>query len=256
LGFLLVLFASSGASAEEWNKVTPVCPICGAVNTFQSVAGSPADVYGRPERLEYVFWPATDRRILYSCRRCRYTVFMSDWNAVPSGRQTAIHDALRTVTVNTSVSDYTTIPMSTRFEIAEKVYLAWGRDDTFMCAFYRARAWNLDAEQLTGDAAKARRKALEIATKELSLEFRPGPQKELLFIVASLKHMTGDDQAALADLKRAAGIAYENEKDELAPGVRRDRYIPKLIDELSTVIAGPSSAVASTSSELTAAPAK
>lgn len=251
MAFLLFPVASA-ASAEEWNKVTVVCPVCGAVNTFQTVSGSPSDIYSHPERLQYVFWPYTDKRSLYCCRRCRYTVFMADWNAFPSARAAEIRAALRSLTYNTAVSDYATIPMSARFQLAEKVYQAWAKDDTFMCSFYRAMAWSCDAERMAGEAADARRKATEIAARQLSLELRPGARKELLYIIASMKHATGDDAGALADLKKASEIQYENEKDLVASGVRRDAYLTKLIGELTALISGQSPPGASTASDLKA----
>jgi len=211
-----------------------VCPICGAVNTFQSVTGTPADVYGGAGKLQYVFWPAMDKRVIYSCKRCRYTVYMGDWNAIPHEKSELIHAALKKLTTDTNVSDYTTIPMSARFDMAEKIYIAWGKDAAFMCAFYRACAWHLDGEQKAAEAAAARMKALDIAAKMLSTELKAGARKELLFISGSLKHFMGH-AGALEDLKAAKAIAYEDEKDLLAPGIRRDQYLTKLIDELIVI---------------------
>ncbi len=80
---VLLLALVSAALATTWLPKEVTCPVCGAVNTFQIPGSYGSYVYQEPSKYQYVFWPATTDKFLYTCKQCRYTAYMGDFEDDP-----------------------------------------------------------------------------------------------------------------------------------------------------------------------------
>ena len=138
LALLLVL--ASNAIATTWLPTQVTCPVCGTVNEFQVPGSYGSYVYQEPSKLQYVFWPATTDKFLYTCKKCRLTAYMTDFDAIPPEKVPELAKMLeREASIEGPLVPYFEIPMVARLPIAEKVYEVLGRDDTFWCEFRRVR---------------------------------------------------------------------------------------------------------------------
>ena len=80
---LLLLAFVSNAFATTWFPKEVTCPVCGTVNQFQVPGSYGSYVFQEPSKLQYVFWPATTDKFLYTCKQCRLTAYMGDFEAIP-----------------------------------------------------------------------------------------------------------------------------------------------------------------------------
>ncbi|HSF15069.1 MAG TPA: hypothetical protein VLK65_05915 [Vicinamibacteria bacterium] len=214
---LLLLLVPPMAQATTWVDVEVTCPVCGATNIFQVPASYGTYVFQDRSRFQYVFWPATTEKFLYTCRKCHLTAYMADFEAIPGEKVGALASMLeREGAIAGDVLPYYTIPLTVRLPIAEKVYEVLGRDDEFWCEFRRIQGYHLELAGLESEAMAARRAALETSK-------RLPRTKQNQFILASLKYFTGDVSGADSDLREA-----ETLRDE-SPDL--DRYLTELIDD-------------------------
>jgi hypothetical protein len=241
LPYLVVLsFAASSAWATTWVDVDVTCPVCGAVNTFQMPASFGTYVYREPSRLQYVFWPSTTDRFLYTCKRCHLTAYMGDFEDIPKSKVPALQEMLsREARIDGDVVPYFRISMPLRLAIAEKVYEVLGRDEVFWCEFHRIEGFHLEEAGLDAPAREARTKALALAEKRLQAPSDPGTRKETLVIVASMRYFTGDRAGCEGALSEAAGLKFHS--NDLGPesSAGLDRFLDELIGTFRSELLAP-----------------
>jgi hypothetical protein len=235
---VLLLAAAPFALATTWVDIEVTCPVCGTVNVFQVPASYGTYVYEEPSRLQYVFWPATTDRFLYTCRECHYTAYMGDFEELPEAKVSAIATMLeREGAIPGALVPYYEIAMSERLAVAEKVYGLLERDDAFWGEFYRIEGFHLAEAGRADEAKLARLRALEAA--ERLLEASRSTRKETLFIIGSMRLFTGDARGARAAMSEAKNLTYESSEQGLEVSQQVDRYLNELIADFETELLGP-----------------
>ncbi len=230
-----VLLTASTASATTWVDVEVTCPVCGAVNVFQVPASYGSYVYLEPSRLQYVFWPSTTDRFLYTCKRCHLTAYMGDFQEVPKDKVPILAAMLeREAKIGGTVTPYYDIPMVLRLAIAEKVYEILGRDDTFWCEFHRIEGFHMEEAGLAGPARAARIKALTIAEKQLQGASPSTTRKETLVIVAAMRFFTGDQTGAESAFSEAEGLTFHSDELGAESSAGLDQYLDEIIGSFKT----------------------
>ncbi len=236
---LVALVVAAAAWATTWAPIAVECPVCHTKNEFAAVMSYGSYIYRWPSKLQLVFWPFTDANVLYSCKKCHYTAFMSDFANVPSDKGAAIRSALEKEKLDYS-KGYARIPMSQRLALAEKAYAIWGRDDEFWCHFYRVYGYHLAEEGKVAEAAAARQKALALAQKLLADTSRKGQRKELLVISGSMRELLGDSKGAAQDFTAARGLTFKDPRATADQGSGYDHYLADLAAEHLEHLTGPS----------------
>jgi len=238
------------ARATTWGSKKVTCPLCGTVNIFQVVGSYGSYIYSWPSKFQYIFWPRTDKRVIYSCRKCRLSCFMWDFEGLPQEKHAAVRQQLAGVKFDQEYAEYSEIPMAQRLRAAEKVYAALDRDEEFWCDFYRVLAYHLEQDMnalpegkekatLQREVDAARRKALAQVERLLPLlasRGQTGRRKEFLLIRGAMKRFLRDDPGALADFKQAAGLTYTNPKMPAEDAQGLDEYLSKLLQEYRELI--------------------
>lgn len=231
--FALLLLPAfvSNAFATTWFPAQVTCPVCGTVNDFQVPGSYGSYVFQEPSKLQYVFWPATTDKFLYTCKQCRLTAYMGDFEAVPNDKVEELAKMLESeAKIEGPLDPYFDIPMVARLPIAEKVYKALGRDDNFWCEFRRVQGYHLEAASRADEARAARLKALEIAEK--LLREPSSTRKETLVIAASMRKLTGDAQGARRELQEAKALTFESKALGAESSEGLNGYLDSLIEEL------------------------
>jgi hypothetical protein len=227
----LLLALVSNAFATTWFPKDVTCPVCGTVNQFQVPGSYGSYVYQEPSKLQYVFWPATTDKFLYTCKQCRLTAYMGDFEAVPKDKVDELAKMLqKDAKIDGPLVPYFEIPMVSRLPIAEKVYEVLGRDDTFWCEFRRVQGFHLEAASRADGARAARLKALKIAEK--LLKQASSTRKETLVIAASMRKITGDTEGAKRDLREAKALTFESKALGAESSEGLNGYLDSLIEEL------------------------
>lgn len=224
--------AARGAAAITWNPVEIKCPLCGTTNTFLQWGSYGSYIYSYPSKFQYVFWPYTDSPVVYSCKQCRLTTFMDDFEKTPKEKFEELRKVLAGVSLPAVKSSYTEIPMPERLLAAEKVYRALGRtDEDFWGHFYRVLGYHYDAKTHGREAAAARKQALASAERLLADKANEPRRKELLYAAGAMRHFLNDDAGALRDFEAAAALAYADKdlKPEQAKNV--NDYLNGLLAE-------------------------
>lgn len=224
-----VLWAAA-AAATTWFPVEVTCPVCETVNQFNTVGSWGTYIYDWPSKYELVYWPYTDGNVLYSCRQCKFTCFMSDFDEAPPEKFEAFRAAVAEVDFGGEYAEYAEIPMSARLVAAEKVYTEWGRGDDFWCHFYRLRGYHCEAEGLAEEAAAARGKALALAEGFMEDEARAGERKEFLMITGAMRYLRGEVASARRDFEQALTLTYENAALEGMRNENYDKYLTSLLE--------------------------
>jgi hypothetical protein len=228
---LLLLAVVSTAFATTWFPAEVTCPVCGTVNQFQVPGSYGSYVYQEPSKLQYVFWPSTTDKFLYTCKQCRLTAYMGDFDSIPKDKVDALAKMLeREAKIDGPLVPYFEIPMVARLPVAEKVYKVLGRDDNFWCEFRRIEGFHLEAARRADEARAARLKALELADK--LLREPSSTRKETLVIAASMRKLTGDTPGAERDLQEAKKLTYESRELGTESSEGLNGYLDSLIEEL------------------------
>lgn len=217
--------------ATTWVPVEKECPICGTKSRYFDIASYGSYVFDYPSKYEYIFWPYTDGKVVYSCRKCWFACFMWDFEDIPESKHNDIRKFLDSLDLHETNGDYYVVPMSYRLLIAENIYRFLDKDDEFWCHFYRVMGYHLAYEQKAAKAAKARTKALNIAETMLQAEENAGIKKELYLITGSMKYYLGDKQGALYDFKRAQKLTYEKKDLDKESLENSNRYLSNLLDD-------------------------
>ncbi len=214
------------ASITTWAPKDFICPDCSTMNTFQVISSYGSYIYQWPSKFQFIFWPLTDENVVYSCRKCKLTCFMWDYEKVPKEKMAEIRKKLRGIEIEEK-DDYAKIPMSRRLAAAERVYEVLERDDEFWCRFHRVKGYHFEAEGKAEEAKAARKKALELGLKLLDKKENAGRKKELLLVTGSMRFFTGEAEAALKDLEEALKLKYET--DDPKKSENMDKYFSEVL---------------------------
>ncbi len=224
--------AALGAS-HTWAPKDFDCPDCSTRNTFMVVASYGSYIYHWPSKFQYIYWPLTNPNVLYSCRKCKLTCFMWDYEKFPKDKLEEVNKKLQGVRIEER-DQYYKIPMSQRLEAAERVYEVLGKDDDFWCRFNRVKGYHFDAEGKPDESKAARKKALELGIKLMDKKENAGWKKELLLVTGSMRYFTGDAEGALKDLDDGLKLKYETADQEKSENM--DRYLSGVIKEFIEAI--------------------
>ncbi|MCC6744069.1 MAG: hypothetical protein IT175_09425 [Acidobacteria bacterium] len=230
---LFILFAAMPppASATTWVDAEVKCPNCKKTNTFGQVMSFGSYIYSWPEKYQLVFWPNTDSQVLYSCSKCRLTLFMWDFEDVTKEELATLAPVLAATSVNWKQKRYSEIPMSERLAVAERLYEKLERDDAWWCHFRRVQAYHCDAAGDTAAAAVARRQAIELADRLIANPERAGTLKEALYIRGAMRHFLGDDVGAAKDFAEAKTKVIQLKDKPEENSKNADAFFTALIDE-------------------------
>lgn len=237
---LLVGLAGRGeAATTTWFPQEFKCPVCQAKNTFLVVGSYGNYIYHWDSKFQLIYWPRTDSPVLYSCRQCRLTTFMWDFEEVPKDKHAALRKALEGVKMDYvgekseyyKEADYLRIPMTQRLAAASKVYEVLGRDDWFWGEFYRTLGYHFEAEKQQTEADAARRRALAIAEKMLADKAHAETRKELLYITGAMRYFLRDEAGALKDFREALTLKYQNSKFGKEKAQGYDAYLTDLLNQ-------------------------
>jgi len=201
-------------------------------------------IYQFPSKYQLVFWPYTDDDAWYSCRKCRLTIFMGDFESIPAEKIPDLNKALAATTLppqperptreSLNHPPYLEIPMSAKLVVAEKVYQALGRTDAdFWNHFYRVVGYHSSTPV---EADQARQKSIAITEKLLADKANEGRRKELLYVLGAMRHFVGNDPAALKSFEEAGKIRYESKDLKPEQNKGYDDYLSKLISEYIEMI--------------------
>lgn len=259
-GCLLVLVAPGGIAAVGHHHNEPVascetttpglitwfpkefeCPVCQTKNTFMVVGSYGNYIYSYPSKYQLIFWPFTDSPSWYSCKKCRLTIFMGEFEQIPPNKIPELRKMLETTTLpaqpdrgpkeSADKPPYLEISTDLRVAIAEKVYKTLGKaDDNFWDHFYRVLAYHYDRNGKTAEAEQARRKSIEINERLLKAK-ADGARKERLYILGAMRHFTGDDAGALKVLEEAAALKYKDDALSADKNEGYDGYLSEVIKE-------------------------
>jgi uncharacterized protein (DUF2225 family) len=236
LTLALFLVTTGALVATTWAPTDVQCPVCHTKNSFNSIMSYGTYIYGWPSKFQNIFWPATDGSSLYTCKHCYFTTFMWDFDKLPTAKVGEVQRVLQSVTLEAKNEQYTSIPMSKRLAIAEKVYSVLDKDDHFWSWFYRVEGYHFAREKKPDMARAARAKALEYARKLLDDRANSGKRKELLLTTGAMHHFLGDDAAAQNDFQDALKAGFEDSK--LTPeqnknaGANLDALLKEYLEQL------------------------
>jgi hypothetical protein len=234
IAILLALLLPLASSAETWMSTEVTCPVCGMVNRFQVPGSYGTYLFRDPSRFEYVFWPATTDKVLYTCRECHLTAFMGDFEQIEPDKIEDLATMLKTdVMIDGQVEPYFEIPMAVRLSIAERVYRILGGHPAFWGTFYRIAGYHYELAGLDQKADAARTKALELAEQLAADETRPD-RKESLVIVAAMRFQLGDPDGARRALTEASESTYRSPGGSADESQAKDRFLDELIKTFRT----------------------
>lgn len=217
------------------------CPVCKTKNTFMVVGSYGSYIYADPSKYQLIFWPYTDTPSWYSCKKCRLSIFMEDFEQIPPDKIADLRKMLAMTSLppqpEREVKDrfdrppYLDIPSVARVLVAEQVYKTLGKtNDEFWNHFYRVLAYHYDGHGKAAEAEQARRKSITITEKLLTAK-SDGKRKELLYILGAMRHFIGDDAAALKALDEAGTLTYKNSDLPAERNTGYDQYLSQAIKE-------------------------
>lgn len=137
LVFGVIFTITANLNATTWFPAEHTCPVCKHKQEYQEIGSYGGYIYNWPSKYQYVYWPLTDFPSVYCCLKCHFSTYMWDFDSIPGNMADTIKKLLSTVKLNKKYKNYYDIPITTRLEIAEKVYQVLGRDKEFWCRFYR-----------------------------------------------------------------------------------------------------------------------
>ena len=224
------------------------CPVCKTKNTFMVVGSYGSYIYADPSKYQLIFWPYTDTPSWYSCKKCRLSIFMEDFEQIPPDKIADLRKMLETTSLPAQIDrppkadrlmsepPYLEIPTALRVSVAEKVYRALGKtDDEFWNHFYRVLAYHYEGHGKTGEAEQARRKSIAITEKLLTAK-SAGTRKELLYILGAMRHFVSEDTAALKALEEAGTLTYNNNELPAERNTGYDQYLSQAIKEYVEIV--------------------
>lgn len=225
-----------------WFPKEVICPVCQTKNIFMQWGSYGSYIYHYPSKYQLVFWPFTDSPGWYSCKKCRFTSFMDDFENVPREKLNDVQNVLKEISLppQKERSDkeslerppYLEIPTAARIVAAEKIYRVLGeKNENFWSHLYRIEAYHFAVEKNERKANEARRKALGYTETLLKDKNNQGRRKELLYIAGAMRHFLSDDKGALKDFSEALKLTYVDPKVEAEQSKGYDEYLSSLLKE-------------------------
>jgi len=232
--FLLALaMMISIVFATTWTDKDVTCLVCGENSAFKEIASYGSYIYNWPEKLQFVYWPTTTSFCLYSCPKCKYSVFMWDFNKV--GTDTLVIIARELPNLKLTISGYTA-SMIEKLEAAEKIYKLYKTDLDFWCRFYRVMGYHYELMSEKEKARDVRLWALSLADSMLKMPEYDVKKKELLYITAAMRYYTGQDSVSLREIGLGLPIvSHDPEMDDEA-NEETNKYLNELFKELKDSI--------------------
>ena len=222
-----------------WAPAEINCPVCGTKNIFMEVMSYGNYIYQYPSKYQLVFWPHTDSPSWYSCKQCRLTAFMGEFQELPKEKIPALREMLKTVKLppQKQVSEkesmenppYLGLSVWERLLVAEQVYQTLGKPEEFWARFYRVLGYHFDQAKKETEAADARKKALKIVEGWLKDQSKAGRYKEFLYISGAMHHFLKDDAAATKAFEEALKLKYSDPANKQENNEGYDKYLTDLI---------------------------
>jgi hypothetical protein len=232
--FIGILFATT------WFETKVKCPVCKTKNTFQQIGSYGGYIYGWPSKYQYIYWPVTETYSIYSCKDCRYSAFMWDFEYISGDTLQLIKNAIDSLPIAMKAkNDYTNIPTSEKLETAELFYKLYLTDSDFWCRFHRIKGYHYEEEKLYDKAKESRIIALNIAESLLAETSNDYRKKELLLITGAMKHYTGQDSLALLDFEIAKTFVYNDPQSDSANNAGMNDYLNALLIDYEDMIINP-----------------
>lgn len=230
------------ANFITWFPDEKTCPVCQTKNIFMVPGSWGSYIYQYPSKYQLIFWPYTDGASWYSCKKCRMTAFMGDFENVPKEKVSELLKVLESVTLppQKTLSEkeslehppYLALPLSDRLVVAEKVYQTLGiTNDGFWAQFYRVIGSSFQTDKKLPQAAEARRKALKIAEAWVTDKSKEGQRKESLYICGAMRHFLEEDTEALKLFGEAEKLKYSSAELKPEQNDGYDKYLSDLIKE-------------------------
>lgn len=219
--------------ATTWMDKDIKCPVCGKNNTFQTIASYGSYIYNWPEKLQFVFWPMTTSSCLYTCKKCKYSAFLWDFEKIAGDTLAMVKRELPNLKL--AVSGYGA-DMIEKLEAAEKIYRLYQADLDFWCRFYRIMGYHYELMSESEKTRAARLKALSLADSMLVLPEYEAKKKELIYITAAMKHYTGQDSLSLLDIDLGLPIVVNDPRADSEANAGANRYLNGLFSELKDSI--------------------
>lgn len=237
--------ARAAAAATTWSPHEVECPVCKTKNVFMTWVSYGNYIYQWESKFQLIFWPLTAEPVVYSCKKCRLSAFMGDFERVPKEKHAEILKRLEGVRLeyarpragHDDGADYLRIPVTDRLLAAERVYKVLERGDEFWCQFYRTLGYHFEAEKKQAQADEARREALRLAERMLAGKAHAGERKELLYITGAMRHFLRDDRGALRDFREAQELKYRNANVE-GGGAGYDEFLSDLLRQYVELLGG------------------
>jgi hypothetical protein len=225
-----------------WFPEEKTCPVCQTKNIFMVPGSWGSYIYNYPSKYQLIFWPYTDSPSWYSCKKCRLTAFMGDFENAPKEKVADLRKALESVTLPPQKTlsakeslehpPYLELPLADRLVVAEKVYQALGITNVeFWAQFYRVLGYHLEKEKKLPQAAEARRKALKIVESWLTDQSKADQRKESLYICGAMRHFLDEDAEALKLFTEAEKLKYSKAELKSEQNENYDNYLSTLIKE-------------------------
>jgi hypothetical protein len=226
------LFSAVSLLAITYGEVEAKCPLDGTTNKFQRWASYGSYVYQYPSKYQFLFFPYTSSYHVWSCHKCRFTAFPSDFEKLPREKVESVRQSLAALKLEPEpTKDYRDVPVSERMTIAETVYRTLGASDSSWCFFYRLQGYFFEQEDKPEQAAEARRKALELAEQMAVSEEHKGVRKQLLYIAGAMHYFLGEPEAALGRFREALPLQIVEPGSTPEESSGQDRYLTNLIKE-------------------------
>jgi hypothetical protein len=237
LAFGACLALASLVFATTWGESKQPCPACGAEVEVQEIASYGSYIYGWPSKLQLLFWPMTDPRVLYFCPKCHLSLLMGDFKELPKDKLEAIRAAVaRLKKEQPATKEYWEVPMSYRLPLAEAAYTVLGQDDAFWARFHRMGGYHLELEGKLELAKESRTKALASVERLLASKATIPCFKENLVTKGSLLYLVGKPSEALAALAQAKDAPFDQADLTDEQKENGNKYLNDLADELATLI--------------------
>jgi len=219
--------------ATSWGEANIKCPICKTTNKFAWLQSWGSEDVSWHIRLQYISWLDAKGICLYTCKKCKYSAFMWDFNNEGKKTLKIIKKALPKLDLPASnYNDNAT----TKLESAELFYKLYKHDADFWCRFYRIKGYHYENEGNINQAKTERLKALAIADSLLAIPENDYRRKELLVITSSMKYFTSQDSEAIKDIDLAMSLTYNNPNFDSTENSKSDSYLTKLLNELKMSI--------------------
>lgn len=193
-------------------------------------------IYGWPSKYQLIFWPVTDSPSVYCCRNCKLSLFLWDFDEFPKEKFEEARKILKDIKLTFENGKYSQVAMTTRLEIAEKIYGLLDKKQEFWCRFHRILGYHHSAEGDQDKASKSRKKALEIATEMIAKKDDSLDLKTQILISGAMKHFLKEDLGAEADFKKALATKFEDKEASAEEAASAEKNINSFIEEYLTAI--------------------